>query len=71
MLAYWQDDRPLVVEGKRANVRMCDLNLHFFVGSTQRVLHLEVGQPSTGAPGPVKEAAIQAIQGERLFLGTI
>jgi len=29
------------------------------------VLHLEVGQPSTGAPGPVKEAAIQAIQGEK------
>lgn len=31
-------------------------------GSDQRVLHLEVGQPSTGAPGPVKEAAAKALQ---------
>mmetsp|Transcript_35611 Transcript_35611/g.52271 ORF Transcript_35611/g.52271 Transcript_35611/m.52271 type:complete len:403 (+) Transcript_35611:57-1265(+) len=35
-------------------------------GSAQQVLHLEVGQPSTGAPSPVKEAAVQAVQGDKL-----
>jgi len=31
-------------------------------GSSQQVLHLEVGQPSTGAPALVKEAAAKALQ---------
>jgi aspartate/methionine/tyrosine aminotransferase len=35
-------------------------------GSTQQVLHLEVGQPSTGAPVLVKEAAVKALQGDKL-----
>lgn len=35
-------------------------------GSSQQVLHLEVGQPSTGAPALVKEAAAKALQGDKL-----
>ncbi|MGB1599959.1 MAG: pyridoxal phosphate-dependent aminotransferase, partial [Promethearchaeia archaeon] len=35
-------------------------------GSNQRVLHLEVGQPSTGAPSHVKQAASHALQGDKL-----
>jgi len=30
-------------------------------GSDERVLHLEIGQPSTGAPEAVKQAAIRAV----------
>jgi len=30
------------------------------------VLHLEVGQPSTGAPVLVKEAAVKALRGDKL-----
>ena len=38
-------------------------------GSKQQVLHLEVGQPGTGAPAKVKEAAIRALQvSQRLLM---
>eukprot|EP00283_Hemiselmis_rufescens_P004829 CAMPEP_0173429358 /NCGR_PEP_ID=MMETSP1357-20121228/8087_1 /TAXON_ID=77926 /ORGANISM="Hemiselmis rufescens, Strain PCC563" /LENGTH=369 /DNA_ID=CAMNT_0014393527 /DNA_START=32 /DNA_END=1137 /DNA_ORIENTATION=- len=35
-------------------------------GSSTRVLHLEVGQPSTGAPQKVKEAAAAAVHADKL-----
>ncbi|HDK45726.1 MAG TPA: aminotransferase class I/II-fold pyridoxal phosphate-dependent enzyme, partial [Actinobacteria bacterium] len=34
--------------------------------ATGDVLHLEVGQPSTPAPAPVREAAAKALETERL-----